>query len=328
MNRMNPAAQKPRADILLLADGGRPEGRWALRTADKRSGSVNGGAAGAVATWSATEVFVRIAGHPALPSGPAKEQADPESGWKRSCTKRDRRPVGARVRRVSQPLRAGAFSLRTRAATEPVPGVQVRERGFKPLTGKALWRRDGTDRYLPLPLPRLDRVSRTRSSTLDGDVDRGGTPADTDRTAGTEPAQPGLENPTEAAPATAGQGFGDDLNRLPDASHDTSETNQRVPARHAGNSTTTPTRSTAMTTMETVETKKTKHISRRFRRFFWANEAVAALEYAILVGVIAVAIGAALVTFGDTITTALGTIGGQVEEVDTGVIVTEGAADP
>ena len=54
---------------------------------------------------------------------------------------------------------------------------------------------------------------------------------------------------------------------------------------------------------------KTKHQSRRLRRFLRANEAVSALEYAILVGVIAVAIGAALVTFSNSITTALNTIG-------------------
>ena len=36
---------------------------------------------------------------------------------------------------------------------------------------------------------------------------------------------------------------------------------------------------------------------RRIRRFFRASEAVSALEYAILVGVVAVAIGAALATF-------------------------------
>ena len=46
-----------------------------------------------------------------------------------------------------------------------------------------------------------------------------------------------------------------------------------------------------------MKTMKTKHQSRRFRRFLRANEAVSALEYAILVGVVAVAIGAALVTF-------------------------------
>ena len=57
---------------------------------------------------------------------------------------------------------------------------------------------------------------------------------------------------------------------------------------------------------------KTKHISRRFRRFVRANEAVSALEYAILVGVIAVAISAALVTFSGTITAALAAIGVNV----------------
>ena len=52
-----------------------------------------------------------------------------------------------------------------------------------------------------------------------------------------------------------------------------------------------------------------KHKSRRFRRFAKANEAVSALEYAILVGVVAVAIGAALVAFGGKVTGVLGTIG-------------------
>ncbi len=56
-----------------------------------------------------------------------------------------------------------------------------------------------------------------------------------------------------------------------------------------------------------------KHKSRRFRRFLKANEAVSALEYAILVGVIAVAVGAALVTFGSKISGAIATIGTKVE---------------
>lgn len=58
---------------------------------------------------------------------------------------------------------------------------------------------------------------------------------------------------------------------------------------------------------------KTRHISRRFRRFAKANEAVSALEYAILVGVITVAVGAALVTFGGSIGDAIGKIGDQVK---------------
>ena len=61
---------------------------------------------------------------------------------------------------------------------------------------------------------------------------------------------------------------------------------------------------------------KTKHISRRFRRFAWANEAVSALEYAILVGVIAVGMAAALAAFETQISTALTTIGATVGAAD------------
>ena len=57
---------------------------------------------------------------------------------------------------------------------------------------------------------------------------------------------------------------------------------------------------------------KTKHISRRLRAFAKANEAVSALEYAILVGVVVVGIGAALAAFETQISNALGTIGAQV----------------
>ena len=62
-----------------------------------------------------------------------------------------------------------------------------------------------------------------------------------------------------------------------------------------------------------------KHKSRRFRRFSRANEAVSALEYAILVGVVAVALGAALVTFGDNIKSAITGVGGKVAAVGSGV---------
>ena len=78
-----------------------------------------------------------------------------------------------------------------------------------------------------------------------------------------------------------------------------------------------------MKTMETVEPKKAKHISRRFRRFVRANEAVSALEYAILVGVIAVAIGAALLTFSGNIKTAITEVGKKVTAIDTGTITTK-----
>ena len=63
------------------------------------------------------------------------------------------------------------------------------------------------------------------------------------------------------------------------------------------------------------ETMNTKHLSRRFRRFKRATEAVSALEYAILVGVIAVAIAAAMVTFSDDITLAIGAIGDNVDNI-------------
>ena len=59
---------------------------------------------------------------------------------------------------------------------------------------------------------------------------------------------------------------------------------------------------------------KTKHVSRRLRRFLKANEAVSALEYAILVGVVTIAVGAALVTFSGNITTALTDIGTGLTE--------------
>ena len=69
-----------------------------------------------------------------------------------------------------------------------------------------------------------------------------------------------------------------------------------------------------MSKMETMETGKTKHISRRLRRFARANKAVSALEYAILVGVIAVAVAAAMVQFSGSITTALDEIGDKVSK--------------
>ena len=72
--------------------------------------------------------------------------------------------------------------------------------------------------------------------------------------------------------------------------------------------------------------QESKHKSRRFRRFFRANEAVSALEYAILVGVVAVAIGTALVAFGGKVTGVLGKIGTQVSSVSTPAGTTLGGA--
>lgn len=67
--------------------------------------------------------------------------------------------------------------------------------------------------------------------------------------------------------------------------------------------------------MKTQLTKtKQKHRSRRLRRFTRANEAVSALEYAILVGVIAIAVGAALTVFGGKLETAVTNVGDNVIE--------------
>ena len=71
-----------------------------------------------------------------------------------------------------------------------------------------------------------------------------------------------------------------------------------------------------------MSNRVTKHKSRRFRRFTKANEAVSALEYAILVGIVAVAIGAALFTFGGNIGKAIANIGTQVKAVTTPAIKT------
>ena len=56
-----------------------------------------------------------------------------------------------------------------------------------------------------------------------------------------------------------------------------------------------------------------KHKLRRFRRFHRATEAVSALEYAILVGVIATVIGVALIGFGGELEEALVDIGGNID---------------
>ena len=63
--------------------------------------------------------------------------------------------------------------------------------------------------------------------------------------------------------------------------------------------------------------KAKKHISRRLRRFARATEAVSALEYAVLVGVVAVAIGAALVAFSNDVQEAIANLGDNVAAVNT-----------
>ena len=54
------------------------------------------------------------------------------------------------------------------------------------------------------------------------------------------------------------------------------------------------------------------HYTQKFAHYLRNNRAVSALEYAILVGVIAVAIAAALTTFSGTITAALVRVGADV----------------
>lgn len=55
-----------------------------------------------------------------------------------------------------------------------------------------------------------------------------------------------------------------------------------------------------------------KHYAKQLSAYLRSSKAVSAMEYAILVGVIAVALGAALATFGTNITSAIGTIGQNV----------------
>ena len=63
--------------------------------------------------------------------------------------------------------------------------------------------------------------------------------------------------------------------------------------------------------------------TKKFVRYLRNNKAVSALEYAILIGVIAVAVAAVLVTLGDNITTAIETIGTEVEGTAVGDIELE-----
>lgn len=56
-----------------------------------------------------------------------------------------------------------------------------------------------------------------------------------------------------------------------------------------------------------------KHKSRRFRRFLKANEAVSALEYAILVGVVTVALVGLFTTFNADMKTAVEKISDNIK---------------
>ena len=57
--------------------------------------------------------------------------------------------------------------------------------------------------------------------------------------------------------------------------------------------------------------------TKKFASYLRNNRAVSALEYAILVGVIAVAIAAALTTFSDNLTTAIEKIGTSMTTIKT-----------
>ena len=56
----------------------------------------------------------------------------------------------------------------------------------------------------------------------------------------------------------------------------------------------------------------------RLRGFVRNARAVSAIEYALLVGLVAVAIGAGLLAFGDDLQAALAGIGGQVTSMNLG----------
>ncbi len=70
-----------------------------------------------------------------------------------------------------------------------------------------------------------------------------------------------------------------------------------------------------------------RYLSRRLRRFVSAREAVSTLEYAMLVGLMAVAIGAAIVTFSNDVQTAILAIGDSVDDIAPTGLGTMPAAD-
>ena len=59
-----------------------------------------------------------------------------------------------------------------------------------------------------------------------------------------------------------------------------------------------------------------KLVARRLRRFLETTRGVSAIEYALLVGLVAVAVGAALVTFSDDVQDAITGIGDTVATID------------
>ncbi len=73
---------------------------------------------------------------------------------------------------------------------------------------------------------------------------------------------------------------------------------------------------------------QTKQISRRLRRFLKADEAVSALEYAVLVGVVVIGVGGAITAFSDNIEAAIAEIGTNVDGATNNVGKGEVVATP
>ena len=59
-----------------------------------------------------------------------------------------------------------------------------------------------------------------------------------------------------------------------------------------------------------------KLVARRLRRFLESTRGVSAIEYALLVGLVAVAVGAAIVAFSGDLQTTIANIGDQVATID------------
>ena len=58
-----------------------------------------------------------------------------------------------------------------------------------------------------------------------------------------------------------------------------------------------------------------KQIPRRIRRFLKADQGVSTLEYAMMIGIVATAVGGAIVAFSDDVQQAIANIGDQVDDV-------------
>ena len=66
--------------------------------------------------------------------------------------------------------------------------------------------------------------------------------------------------------------------------------------------------------------REIRRTSQRVRRFLGVDEAVSALEYAMVVGIIAIAVGAALVVFAGKYKAPITTVAGKVGAITTPTI--------